>query len=103
MTGGERLRFHSTLGAGSVQHRVKRPEADEAKGWSPYLLVELGARMNWEHLLLGLDLFTFVDRTNATNHQGKTVYSGLIVSGLGLRGGWSEWSPPLGAKLRFPD
>ena len=113
MSGGERLRFSSTLGAGAVRHELELgshpttppPTGAQApgkvSGWDPYFLLELGLLYNWGHILLGADLVLLVDgasNVQGTNDAGEnwTPYAdtnGLIVGGLGIRLGWSEWSP----------
>jgi hypothetical protein len=115
MSAGEKLRFSSTLGAGSVRHTFNIPEvatagatpARHATGWNAYLMLELGMQMNLGNLLLGLDALAFVDATNNTgSHDSANPYQpyqgGLLIVGLGLRAGWSEWSPLKGSKLLQP-
>lgn len=112
MSGGEKLRFTSTIGAGAVRHEIKldAPETNAtgtplrggtAKGWDPYFLLEVGVQYNWGHVLLELDGLVFVD--GASNVKGSddndddwTPYEdtgGLLMGGIGIRGGWSEWAP----------
>lgn len=114
MSGGEKLRFTSTLGAGAVRHQLElgKPKADdpnanlalpagEAKGWDPYFMLEVGAQYNWGHVLLELDLLVLLDGASNTvgSFSGGTSWEpfadtgGLLMGGLGLRVGWSEWTP----------
>jgi hypothetical protein len=107
MSAGEKLRFSSTLGVGSVRHTLDIPGVARATGWNAYLMLELGMQVNFGNLLLGLDALAFVDATNNTNsHEGSNSYEpytgGLLIVGLGLRAGWSEWSPVKGSKLLQP-
>lgn len=114
MSGGESLRFSSTVGAGAVRHEIRLDEPDKtdpaydpsiyggnAKGWDPYFLLEVGLQYNWGHVLLELDGLVFLD--GASNVRGKLDdgsrwepfkdTGGLIMGGIGLRAGWSEWAP----------
>lgn len=114
MSAGESLRFTSVVGAGAVRHELDldppdstQPGANEAmrggnaKGWDPYFLLEVGAQYNWGHVLLELCGLVFID--GASNAKGRlddgkswTPFEdtgGLIMGGIGLRGGWSEWKP----------
>ncbi len=102
------------VGAGAVRHELDldppdstEPGANEAmrggnaKGWDPYFLLEVGAQYNWGHVLLELCGLVFID--GASNAKGRlddgkswTPFEdtgGLIMGGIGLRGGWSEWKP----------
>jgi len=114
MSGGERLRFTSTAGAGAVRHEIRLDEPNKsdkdyspdiyggnAKGWDPYFLLEVGIQYNWGHVLLELDGLVYID--GASNVKGKTDdgsswqpfrdTGGLLMGGIGLRAGWSEWTP----------
>jgi hypothetical protein len=111
MSSGETVRFTSTLGAGAVRHVVEvgEPEGAElqdgdpraptgkAKGWDPYFLLEVGAQFNWGHILMEANVTAFID--GASNAKGPNDFEpfedtgGLVMVGLGLRGGWSEWAP----------
>lgn len=114
MSGGETLRFTSVVGAGAVRHEIKLDAPDSkqvgaaqampggsAKGWDPYFLLEVGIQYNWGHLLLELNGLVFID--GASNAKGSrddgsswTPFEdtgGLLMGGIGLRGGWSEWKP----------
>jgi hypothetical protein len=106
MSGGERVRFTSTFGAGAVRHviEVSEPEGGQgtastgtAIGWDPYFLLEVGAQFNWGHILMEANVTAFID--GASNARGPGDFEpfadtgGLVMVGLGLRAGWSEWSP----------
>lgn len=112
MSGGETLRFTSTIGTGAVRHEIKLDAPDtnstgtpqrggSAKGWDPYFLLEVGVQYNWGHVLLELDGLVFVDgASNVSGNldDGKDWHpyrdtGGLLMGGIGLRGGWSEWKP----------
>jgi hypothetical protein len=114
MSGGDTLRFTSALGAGAVRHQIdleapdqKDPDASvalpagEAKGWDPYFMLEVGAQYNWGHVVFELDAIVMLDgasNTVGSFSDGKSwapfeETGGLIMGGLGLRVGWSEWTP----------
>ncbi len=114
MSGGDNLRFTSSLGAGAVRHQLelKKPDPNdpdkdlalapgEAKGWDPYFMLEVGAQYNWGHVLLELDVIILLDgasNTVGSFSDGKSWEpfadtGGLLMGGLGLRVGWSEWTP----------
>jgi len=71
-------------------------------------MLELGLSLNLGHVLLGFDATAFVDGTTNTksdslvNGSRYKPYDGLLILGLGLRGGWSEWAPAKGSKLLQP-
>jgi PEGA domain len=119
MSSDRRLRFIATLGVGAVHHELTFGPAEAkrgatvtvpandtkydsatASGWDPYLLAEVGAQYNWGHILLEGDAVMFVDSAGDTQGtvqdatwrpygSGKT----LEMIGLGIRVGWSEWTP----------
>lgn len=113
MSSGESIRFTSTLGVGAVRHLLTMdapsaedaslgaPAGGEAKGWDPYFLLEVGAQLNAGHILLELNGLVFID--GASNVRGErddgsdwrpfADTGGLLMGGIGLRGGWSEWRP----------
>jgi len=124
LSGGEKIRFTSTLGTGSVRHKLDVPELDQsaldkllashseqevaqidgairAEGWNPYFMLEVGVQMNVKHALFEVNGTVFIDGTaNTRTEDGAQPYRGLVFGGLGLRAGWSEWSPRPGAKFR---
>jgi hypothetical protein len=111
MSAGEKLRFTSTAGVGAVRHEIElensEPEGNspfhkgKANGWDPYFLLELGAQYNWGHILIELSAQLYVD--GASNVSGEVGdgeawhpyedTGGLLIGGISLRGGWSEWAP----------
>jgi hypothetical protein len=107
MSSGERFRFSSVVGVGSVRHKVQveetAPAANddwEAVGLDPYFLVELGAQANFGHILAEIDALLFVDgvtniKRDLPSGEEKRVFEdgGLRMLGLGIRLGWSEWKP----------
>jgi hypothetical protein len=115
-TSGEKLRFSTAFGAGSVRHTLDLATSAStdpkvlaggiAAGWNPYFMLELGLGLNLGHVLLGFDATAFVDGTTNTkfddHRDSPKPYDGLLILGLGLRGGWSEWAPSKGSKLLQP-
>ena len=124
LSGGEKLRFTSTMGTGSVRHKLDVPKLDEAaltelsdqgfeqeqlsqidgalraEGWNPYFMLEVGLQLNMKHALFEVNGTIFIDGTASTkSDDGDKPYRGLIFGGLGLRAGWSEWSPRPGAEF----
>jgi hypothetical protein len=107
MSSGERFRFSSVIGVGSVRHKVQVEETSpnandgwEATGLDPYFLVELGAQANFGHILAEIDALLFVDgvtniKRDAGNRADQRAFEdgGLRMLGLGIRLGWSEWKP----------
>jgi hypothetical protein len=107
MSSGERFRFSSVVGVGSVRHKVQvEATSDTANdGWDavgldPYFLVELGAQANFGHVLAEIDALLFVDgvtniKRDLPSGEEQRVFKdgGLRMLGLGIRLGWSEWAP----------
>jgi hypothetical protein len=108
MTTGKLVRFVSTLGFGLARHSFELPAsqvvdgaASEWGGSGAYLLFELGGQLNLGHVLLELDLVATVDSIASLNSKApQTAGSGfryeqdsLSMVGLGLRGGYGQWSP----------
>ncbi len=107
MSAGDTLRFTSTVGVGAVRHQIELDHledqskeglpADEAHGWDPYFLLEIGIQYNWGHVLLELAGLLYVDgASNVKSSAGWAPYKdtgGLLIGGLGLKAGWSEWTP----------
>ncbi len=122
LTSGEKLRFASSAGTGAVRHRLAVPELDdtrlaelvaervsligveperEVEGWNAYFMLELGLELNLRHVLLGAGAQLCIDSTAHTiADDGYEPFAGLVMGGLALRVGWSEWTPRRGAKLR---
>ncbi len=121
MSAGHTLRFTSVLGVGAVRHRLlldppsgsdedreKALPGGEAKGWDPYFLLEVGAQYNWGHVLLELNATVFLDGASNTrgNFDDGSTWApyeetgGILMAGLGLRAGWSEWTPKTTAAPR---
>jgi len=114
MSGGETLRFTSSIGTGAVRHEMRLDPPDKsdpdynpsiyggtASGWDPYFLLEVGIQYNWSHILLELDGLVFLDgASNVKGHLDDNSSwepfkdtGGLVMGGLGIRVGWSEWKP----------
>ncbi len=111
MSAGESLRFTSVIGAGAVRHEIDLEPPSEggvsevpggnAKGWDPYFLVEVGAQYNLSHVVFELCGLVFIDGASSAKGNGDdgrtwTPFEdtgGLIMGGLGLRVGWTEWKP----------
>ncbi len=114
MSAGQSLRFSSVIGAGAVRHEIDLDPADpaeagaseaipggNAKGWDPYFLVEVGAQYNISHVVLELCGLVFIDGASNAKGNGDDGRSwtpfedsgGLVMGGLGLRVGWTEWKP----------
>lgn len=111
MTTGESLRFVTTVGAGLVHHRLAvgaggGASSAEVNGLDPYFLLELSFGFNYRHFLGELGLIALIDGTtalqkgfpsNAPNDPNAGLTSdlgtALTMVGIGLRGGFSQWSP----------
>jgi len=115
MSSGEKLRFSSTAGAGAVFRTLTLEDRGRAQGVDPYFMLELGAQLNLGHILLGLDFVASFEGTAGTTgnllgrEDGEEVAEvyrkssgGLRLFGIGIRGGWSEWTPSRSAKLLQP-
>ncbi|MBN2197406.1 MAG: PEGA domain-containing protein [Polyangiaceae bacterium] len=107
MTAGEKLRFATSLGTGSVRQELTIPDPEQdlsgvepgrsSIGWNAFFLLELGLELNLGHVLLGAGAQLCIDGTaNELSHE----YSGLFIPSMALRVGWSEWRPRPGARLR---
>lgn len=111
MSAGESLRFTSVVGAGAVRHEIDLDPPSEdgvskvpggnAKNWDPYFLVEIGAQYNLSHVVFELCGLVFIDGASSAKGNGDdgrtwTPFEdtgGLIMGGIGLRVGWTEWKP----------
>lgn len=75
---------------------AKAAPPGKAKGWDPYFLLEVGAQFNWGHILMEANVTAFIDGASNATGDGYDPFEdtgGLVMVGLGLRGGWSEWTP----------
>ena len=109
-TGGETLRFAVGVGAGAVAHRIDLDAATAAdgarlsggkgSGVDPYFSFEIGGAFNYRHLIAELALMAVIE--GADNLSGpfdegdeRGVFSDgtLPMLGLGLKLGYSAWSP----------
>ncbi|HEY6557327.1 MAG TPA: hypothetical protein VI072_08640 [Polyangiaceae bacterium] len=99
------LRFVSTLGAGTVFHKLdvtrtinqgtEQPNLKGGTGGDPYFLVELGAQMNFGHLLLEAAASFYIEgMENLGDSEVKYDPAVLKMIGLALRGGYSQWRTP---------
>ena len=115
MSRGEKLRFSSTAGAGAIYRTLTLEDYGKAYGVDPYFMLEIGAQLNLGHILVGLDVVASFEGTAGTTgnllgreegSEAAEVYrksgGGLRLFGIGLRGGWSEWTPSESAKLLQP-
>lgn len=99
MSGGEKLRFTSSVGIGAVSHDL-RVFRMQAKGFDAYFALEAGAQLNVHHLLLELVGFGWFESASSVKSRDAageyTPYlngNGIQMFGLSLRAGWSEWTP----------
>jgi hypothetical protein len=100
---GRRFRFTSVAGAGAVRHELEIktvPGSDaqgarvgEFQGWNPYAILEVGLQLNLGHVLTELAVRVGFDATGSTRTDAYQPYTGLAHAALGLRIGWSEWTP----------
>lgn len=103
MTASDRVRVSAGIGTGIVWHRLELDGIDgnpmtHTAGVDPYFQLELGISANWRHVLFGLDLTGMVDGARGLDtRSGETAFEKssrtLPWLGLGLRVGYSEWSP----------
>ncbi|MCC6217768.1 MAG: hypothetical protein IT376_23115 [Polyangiaceae bacterium] len=104
MSSGESLRLVSAVGVGGVRHELVIEEsaadgaepAGRATGIDPFLLVELGAQMNFGRWLGEAGFALFWDSATSLRREAYAPYddgSGLLKAGIFLRGGWGEWQP----------
>lgn len=99
MSGGEKLRFTSSVGMGAVSHDL-RVFGMQPKGFDAYFSLEAGAQLNLDHLLLELVGFGWFESASSIKSRDAagdyTPYlngNGIQMFGLSLRAGWSEWTP----------
>jgi hypothetical protein len=100
MSGGEFVRFTSSVGIGTVSHDL-RVFSMQPKGFDAYFALEAGAQINLDHVLLevvGFGWFESASSIKSRDPTGReyTPYmngNGIQMFGLSLRAGWSEWTP----------
>jgi hypothetical protein len=95
MSGGEGVRFTSTVGVGAVSHDLHWP-GPTLKGFDAYFALEAGAQINLDHFLVEMVGYGWFDSASSIKAGGYTPYqqgNGIQMFGLSLRVGWSEWTP----------
>jgi len=99
MSTADSLRFIGALGAGAVFHQLKTsglPDGErEFKGADAYFLMEAGAQINFGHLLLEGTLSYYIEGTSNLGDNLGNAYEPAVLHmvAVGLRGGWSQWTP----------
>jgi tetratricopeptide (TPR) repeat protein len=95
MSGGEGIRFTSSIGVGAVSHDLHLPQGT-LKGFDGYFALEAGAQVNIDHFLVEMVGFGWFDSASSIASGTLTPYqegNGIQMFGLSLRVGWSEWTP----------
>jgi hypothetical protein len=100
MSGGEKIRFTSSVGIGAVSHDL-RIFSMQPKGFDAYFALEAGAQVNIDHFLIemvGFGWFESAGSIKARNTAGQEYApyqngNGIQMFGISLRAGWSEWTP----------
>lgn len=95
MSGGEKVRFTSSVGTGAASHDL-RVFSLQAKGFDAYFALEAGAQINIDHVLLelvGFGWFESAGSIRAGNYAPYENGNGIQMFGLSIRAGWSEWTP----------
>jgi hypothetical protein len=95
MSGGESIRFTSSIGIGAVSHDL-RIFTMQPKGFDAYFALEAGAQINIHHFLLEMVGFGWFESASSIKSGTYTPYqegNGIQMFGLSLRMGWSEWTP----------
>ncbi len=95
MSGGEKIRFTSSIGIGAVSHDLKI-FSKQAKGFDAYFALEAGAQFNIDHVLIELIAFGWFESASSIHSGTYKPYqegNGIQMFGLSLRMGWSEWTP----------
>ena len=95
MSGGESVRFTSSVGVGAVSHDLYVPGM-VAKGFDAYFSLEAGAQVNIDHFLVEWVAFGGFDSASSIKSGNYRPYlegNGIQMFGLSLRVGWSEWTP----------
>ena len=91
MSGGEKIRFTSSIGVGAVSHDLHL-HGKTYRGFDGYFALEAGAQTNIDHFLVEMVGFGWFDSASSIGtpyQQGN----GIQMFGLSLRVGWSEWTP----------
>jgi len=95
MSGGESIRFTSSVGVGAVSHDLHLPK-HTLKGFDAYFALEAGAQINIHHFLVemvGFGWFDSASSIGAGNYKPYQEGNGIQMFGVSLRVGWSEWTP----------
>ena len=95
MSGGEGIRFTSSVGVGAVSHDLDILGMT-AKGFDAYFALEAGAQVNIDHFLVEVVAFGWFDSASTIAYHQYTPYqegNGIQMFGISLRLGWSEWTP----------
>jgi hypothetical protein len=95
MSGGEGVRFTSSVGVGAVSHDL-HVSSMLLKGFDAYFALEAGVQLNIDHCLVELVGFGWFDSASSIQYNGYKPYldgNGIQMFGLSLRVGWSEWTP----------
>ncbi len=95
MSGGEGIRFTSSIGVGAVSHDLHL-STGTLKGFDGYFALEAGAQVNIDHFLVEMVVFGWFDSASSISSGNLAPYrqgNGIQMFGLSLRVGWSEWTP----------
>jgi hypothetical protein len=101
MSGGESIRFTSSVGIGAVSHDL-RIVSLQPKGFDAYFALEAGAQVNIDHVLLELVGFGWFESASSIkahdaarnlDYRPYVNGNGIQMFGLSVRAGWSEWTP----------
>jgi hypothetical protein len=104
MSGGESVRFTSTVGVGTASHDLhlagnlaNNLKSKTLKGFDAYFALEAGAQVNIDHLLVEMVGFGWFDSASSiqswNNYSPYQAGNGIQMFGVSLRIGWSEWTP----------
>lgn len=95
MSGGEGVRFTSSIGVGTVSHDLKLTQGlaqRTFRGFDAYFALEAGAQINIDHFLVEMVGFGWFDSASSIGAPYQAG-NGIQLFGLSLRAGWSEWTP----------
>ena len=95
LSGGEKIRFTSSVGIGAVLHDL-RIFSMQPKGFDAYFALEAGAQINIDHFLIEMVGFGWFESASSIHSGTYKPYqegNGIQMFGLSLRMGWSEWTP----------